>query len=490
MHFALVIAVCIAFAADTGNDMIPMALGATAERMLATLCGVAFVSLFAMVIATAVSGQLLRQFALRHTIMPLYNRLRWIHTVIALGVYAVIIHVVQWPEVVRQNWGLAGWVVVDELLILMPFLVPVLLSWAAFYRVDRVMRLGLAGATAQRPKIWSCSQYVAFHVRHYLALVLVPVCCFFAFVDLSRRYWPRVTMDPGWNLASLAGLGLALMALSPLLIRWIWGARPLPPGPLRNRLEHSARRLGFRYTDILVWETGGGMVNAAVTGIFGGLRYVLISDALIQHLSDDEIDAVFGHEAGHIRHHHMLFYFLFVLASVFALGFVAEAVESALACVANVSAGLVQTQMSSHLPVLLLLIGIYFGVVFGFVSRRFERQADIFGCLAVSCPPGACVHTNPLTPSSGRRASAVCPAGVRAFTSALEKIAYLNGTTRNARSWRHASIARRVAFLHSLLDNPQAETAFRAAVLRVKVGVVLLVIGATAYVVHSQWLFG
>lgn len=489
MHFALVIAVCIAFA-GTRSEFADIALPATVERVMATLCGIAFVSLFAMVIATAVSGQLLRRFTLRHTIMPLYQRLRWIHLAIGLGTYAVIIHVVQWPQVVRQNWGMEGWVLLDELMILLPFLLPMLLSWAAFYRVDRVMRLGLASSTSQRPKIWSRAEYVAFHVRHYLALVLVPVCCFFVFSDLAGLYWPQVISHQGWNLLCLLGLALALMSLSPLFVRYIWGARPLDPGPLRSRLDRLARRLGFRYTDILLWETGGGMVNAAVTGIFGGLRYVLISDALIQHLTDDEIEGVFGHEIGHVRHHHMLFYFLFVMASVFVLGLAADVVESALVYVGNMPFAQAELQLAGHLPISLVLIGVYFGIVFGYVSRRFERQADLFGCLAASCPPGDCTHGGHLAPDRAGRKRRVCPGGVHAFTNSLEKIAYLNGTTRNTRSWRHSSIARRVAFLHGLLRDPGLEKAFRASVVRVKVGLLFLAIGAAAYVAHSQWAFG
>ena len=41
-------------------------------------------------------------------------------------------------------------------------------------------------------------------------------------------------------------------------------------------------------------------VNACVTGIVPGFRYVLLSDALIDSLPPLETAAVFGHEIGHI----------------------------------------------------------------------------------------------------------------------------------------------------------------------------------------------
>src|SRR5262249_58146905 len=36
------------------------------------------------------------------------------------------------------------------------------------------------------------------------------------------------------------------------------------------------------------------------------------------------------------------------------------------------------------------ILGAYIFVVFGFLSRRCERQADIYGCRAVSCRRGDC----------------------------------------------------------------------------------------------------
>ena len=76
-------------------------------------------------------------------------------------------------------------------------------------------------------------------------------------------------------------LGTLVLAISPFFIRLAWPTRPLPEGPLRRRLERIANRVGFRYTDVLVWDTGNMMVNACVTGILPGFRYVLLTDALI-----------------------------------------------------------------------------------------------------------------------------------------------------------------------------------------------------------------
>src|SRR5581483_9722513 len=98
------------------------------------------------------------------------------------------------------------------------------------------------------------------------------------------------------------------------------GLKPLPAGPLRSRLEGTARRLGFRCNDILVWGTHGGVANAMVAGVVPWLRYVILTDRLMTELTPDEIEAVFGHEMGHAKHHHMLLYLGFLAVSVMLLG--------------------------------------------------------------------------------------------------------------------------------------------------------------------------
>jgi STE24 endopeptidase len=98
-------------------------------------------------------------------------------------------------------------------------------------------------------------------------------------------------------------------------------------------------------------------------------------------------------------------------------------------------------------PVLLALVAVYIFVVFGYLSRRCERQADLFGCRAVSC---------------------------YAFVSALEKVADLNGIPRHRHnwlaSWQHPSIAQRVEFVMRMHENPALERPFQRSLWRLKLG--------------------
>ena len=100
----------------------------------------------------------------------------------------------------------------------------------------------------------------------------------------------------------------------------------MPDGPLRRRLTRISERVGFRFTDILVWDTGNMMVNACVTGILPRFRYVLLTDALIESLTPLEIAAVFGHEIGHIAHRHLLYFGFFFMGSLGLLTVLVELV--------------------------------------------------------------------------------------------------------------------------------------------------------------------
>jgi len=101
----------------------------------------------------------------------------------------------------------------------------------------------------------------------------------------------------------------------------------------------------------------------------------------------------------------------------------------------------------------------YVFTVFGFLSRRCERQADIYGCRTAS-------ETNEVTPE-----------GIRIFINSLEKVALLNGISREKpgflASWQHSTIAKRVAFLQGMLNDPAIEQRFQRRTFLFKWGLVL-----------------
>ena len=94
----------------------------------------------------------------------------------------------------------------------------------------------------------------------------------------------------------------------------------MPPAPCATRLEAAANRLGVRYRQLYVWDTRGNLATAMVTGLIPQLRQIVFTDLLLATLTEDEIEAVFGHEVGHVRHGHLLYYAAFLMLSFLTLG--------------------------------------------------------------------------------------------------------------------------------------------------------------------------
>jgi Zn-dependent protease with chaperone function len=348
-----------------------------------------------------------------------------------------------------------------EILILAPFLVGLILSWVFFYDAERALFL----IDAHGDQCWwSRREYVGFHVRSNLGLAAIPILLLIA--QRTVREVLRKAM-PEWDgyAADYFGLGIALIILVclPWILRLMLKLEPMPEGPVRTRLLALARRLGFRCSDILLWRTSrrsaGGIANAMVAGMLPRPRYVVLTDRLVAELSPDEIDAVFGHEVGHIKHHHIPFYASFLLISIGVL-FLSGALFVP---------DYYFVRQWAAFPFFAILAA-YIFLVFGFLTRRCERQADIYGCRAVSCGRPDCTghEADTLIGVGGK----LCPTGIRTFISALEKVVRLNGIDPDKpgffQSWQHSTPARRVQFMRGMLNDATLEPRFQRKVTRVK----------------------
>jgi STE24 endopeptidase len=217
------------------------------------------------------------------------------------------------------------------------------------------------------------------------------------------------------------------------------------------------------------------MLNACVTGILPGFRYVLLTDALVDTLTPVETAAVFGHEIGHIAHRHLLYFGFFFIGSLGVLSLLTDLVTAVDAWIAQ-PAGLSPFLRGLMQPlVLLIILGLYFWVVFGLLSRRFERQADVFGSKVVSCdlpgcPPHFDLDADMLFEPMRSKKVALCPVGIRIFAEALSTVARFNGMDRTNRSWRHGSISSRIAFLEGLQAQPEQERRFQRGVTWFRLG--------------------
>jgi hypothetical protein len=208
--------------------------------------------------------------------------------------------------------------------------------------------------------------------------------------------------------------------------------------------------VGFRYRDILVWNTAGGVINAGVTGMVAPLRYILITDGMLANLPPDEIEAVLAHEIGHAVHLHIPWY------AVLSLGYVSLMMAGWDMLISGMGEAM-------GTIVMLSFFGFYWAVLFGFVSRRLERQADLFSARATG--------------------------DFGLVARALERVAVLNGHVQKVFSLRHFSIAKRIDFLDRASRDPSlVERTNRglAGVLAVLSLVVLVGLASAASIAARQ----
>jgi Zn-dependent protease with chaperone function len=111
---------------------------------------------------------------------------------------------------------------------------------------------------------------------------------------------------PAVRLVALLLSWLLLLAGAPLLAVRLMPTRPLEE-PTRGRLEELLRHGGVRVRGIRVLDTRAQKVaNALILGPLPRLRYIVVTDHLLQSLEPDEVDAIVAHEMGHAREHHLL----------------------------------------------------------------------------------------------------------------------------------------------------------------------------------------
>ena len=398
-----------------------------------------------------------------------------------LLLFAAQITIGGWTRVVLCDWDLGNTILIWEVVLILPFIILMVIKWICYYPINRFIRMHvvveqLTDNISTRP-VWKLGHYLSFQLRHGLLIILIPLLMIFAFRDTvewaSYRFWHERMSAMQIEGITLAGVGVIFL-LAPLLLRFIWSTRSLPAGPLRDRLTEFCKQLNMRYQDILLWETHNAVANAAVMGLLWPVRYVLLSDALIENMDDEQIEAVFGHEAGHVKHHHILFLVLFVFAT-------GSVILGTMEFFARFT--LSHDFLHSYQDTIVLTSGVLLGLgwiaLFGWVSRRYERQADVHAAISIE----RIQSVGEMDTEKCRAGKTLGEKGAAVVGSALERIAILNGISIHSRSWRHSSIASRVAFVKRLAQEPRALKRFNRTVTLIKlitIGVLLVTV-STAY---------
>ena len=218
-----------------------------------------------------------------------------------------------------------------------------------------------------------------------LGLTLGAAAAVYSVMQLSPDRWWLI----GAGLFLVAAIAIAQAApiwLMPIFYRF----QPLDRETLRERLLALSQRAGVPVLGAFEWGLGEktSRANAALVGA-GRTRRILVSDTLLKHYSDDEIEVILAHEIAHHVHHD--------LWSALALETlaVAAALGAAHAAAVHLSPALALKGPSdlAALPLLILAggaVSLLLAPMTNAWSRHNEHRADRFA-LALTERPAAFV---------------------------------------------------------------------------------------------------
>ena len=439
------------------------------EQVLPAWAGASLIliiyALFA-VLARARIGSLLTRMKEGGSVPVLaYSRILTRLSMIALIFFAVDAYLLGLPDLLAALPVIGKSSALTGLVGLLCFALFLVILWGEAYYVYTVI---FNSRLSRRRFVWG-------QLRFNLPIAL-PWLIITGVVDLAGllpwtglREWFE---SPAGELILVLTFMAVLVVLFPVLIRRLWGLTPLPPGEKREAIEKFCRENGFTYREIMLWPLyEGEAMTAGVMGIFRPWRYILITNSLLRVLDEEELDAVLGHEMGHVKGRHLYFYFLFflgymvlaytILDPYFFLPLLPDsALDLILAAMGNPSPGL---SLAISAPFILMMI-VYFRFVLGVFLRNFERQADLFSYQTTGT--------------------------IKGLVGSLEKIAYYSGQSRKLPSWHHYSVAERVEFLNACEQDPSLVPRHHQRVRRLLVAylVIITAAGLTGYQLkNSPW---
>jgi STE24 endopeptidase len=405
--------------------------------------------------------------------------------------FAGTVLLTRWPEWFAFGKVTPALQIVGDLIVFSPFPAGAVAIWLGAFPVEQALRgwsvYRPVGPDAAQQPAWRLRSYLDFNMRHHILVVAAPMTLILFAADLIRAYEAVLESWSGWFWtpdALLAAVALGVFIVSPIMLSRIWRTIPLKPGPIRERLEAICARIGLRCRGILIWDSDRMMINAAVMGLFAPVRFVLLSDALLATMSARQIEAVFGHEAGHVRNHHIQHFLVFAYIGWLLVVGIME-------LLARMAAGPEPIFAISSFTIQgigVVAAALFWGIGFGWLSRRFERQADLFGArcampAATECLLPCSVHLD--GKNTNDRDGRICATGAAVFSSALDRVALLNGIPHQERSWRHSSIASRIRFLASVAGDPRRAARFERLIRRIKITMlVAAIIGSVACILY------
>lgn len=276
----------------------------------------------------------------------------------------------QWIATVNDSPGLKFFSLVCWFLPSVAVLLLMELTTAQYAQiVDEHNTPNKRGVRDWKPRFWEqlrCGDLVS------LAICLFPVAATTGILDLAALIGKEPTGPATASIVSAVTLTCFLVSLPWLLARRA-GAQRTAESPMTARAENYLKQAALR--GISVRTTADAWHGAAIVGFVPGFRQLWLSEALAEHLTDEEIDMVIMHELAHVRRLHFLVRLTPILAAAAALAVVLGSQQTidwfglhahTLAMVAKVTSVIAATAC--------LLAGV------SWAARKCEFDADRIAC--------------------------------------------------------------------------------------------------------------
>ena len=359
--------------------------------------------------------------------------------ILVLVGYVYDVYILNLPVLIHETLHFLNLPYIRHAFSIFPLIVGLMLIRLALHEIDRSAHR--RGAKRR--------EFLSFHLK-FLIFPLLPLFAYFVLLDLIEHFpeTKRLFVERTYLFIPLMGLLILLVYIyAPLFLSCIGRMLPLADMNLQEKINRLAAQDKIEYKKIVVWQTGSlSIANAAVAGIVRWSRQIFLTDALLTHFSDEEIESVVAHEFGHVRYNHIPTYFIFSMT--FFLGYAIFSIyvgEPMLTL-------LPESAVLSSIETIFFLF-LYFVLVFGYLSRRFEHQADLYAVELTGNP--------------------------EAFKSALNRLAYLNFLPHSIQRvfeifHTHPSIHRRIELINQLKAKDSRAMRYQGYLVEVKILFVLL----------------
>ena len=168
-------------------------------------------------------------------------------------------------SVIRQWTG--NLILVDELLVLAPVLMGYFLLAFFWYSID----LAIANSSDELSGMTTRWSYAWNKLVIQVLLLFVPAAAILASIEFLGTF-DEESIGEDLRQGLLLVITATIFIGTPLIMRGMLSLTPLEPGELRDRLEQVCLRQRVPVREILSWNAGGSVVNAAVVGMLGRMR--------------------------------------------------------------------------------------------------------------------------------------------------------------------------------------------------------------------------